>query len=91
MVTNVITNEGDSLLEVSGNTFQIRRRIQSGKPCGDGYLTIMQPAQADENTHFPAQSIITYIRGVEQARLLAQAFTELADAIDKHKCPLDKS
>lgn len=87
MVTNVPVSPGDSLLELSGNILRITRRIQGKQPCGDAYMHLSQPAVGDEGVYYPAQSTTTYIRNSEQARLIAQAFTELAEAIDEAKLP----
>lgn len=83
MVTNVVTLPGESFLDISGNTLHIKPRIQGDKICRDGYLSIMIPSGTEEGAFIPAQSGTIYIRNAEQARLIAQAFTELADVMLK--------
>lgn len=83
MVTNVVTIPGESFLNISGSTLHIKPRHQGGQNCRDGYLTIMIPGGSDEGAYIPLQSGSIYIRNADEARLIAQAFTELAEAIQK--------
>lgn len=83
MVTNVITQPGQSFLDISGNTLRLRPRIQGGGSCRDGYLDITITSGIDEGAYIPPQSGTIYIRNADEARLIAQAFTELAEAIQK--------
>lgn len=77
MVTNAVTIPGESFLNISGSTLHIKPLHRAG------FLTVMVPGGLDEGAYTPAQSSVIYIRNAEQARLIAQAFTELAEAIQK--------
>lgn len=83
MVTNVVTIPGESFLNISGNTLHIKPRHQGGKNCRDGYLSVLIPGGSDEGAYTPAQSGVIYIRNADEARLIAQAFTELAEVMQK--------
>lgn len=82
MVTNVEPKAGDSFIDLSGVTLRVTRRVQGGKACGDGYLHLVQPSSVYESVYSPAQDITVYLRNAAMARLLAQVFTELAEAIE---------
>ena len=81
MVTNVVTLPGESFLNISGNTLHIKPRHQGGRNCNDAYFNVLIPACSDEGAYIPAQSGVIYIRNADEARLIAQAFTELAEVI----------
>ena len=81
MVTNVVTIPGESFLDISGNTLHVKPRVQGDKVCRDGYLSVMITSGVEDGTYIPPQSGTIYIRNAEQARLIAQAFTELADVM----------
>lgn len=81
MVTNVVTVQGESNLNISGCSIRLVPRVQGGVNCRDGYMHILIPSGAEEGAYAPAQSGTVYIRNKETALLLAQAFTELAEAM----------
>lgn len=82
MATNIEPKAGDSVIDISGTVLRVTRRVHGGKAYDDGYLTLVQPSCVDEGAYQPAQDITVYLRNAAMVRLLAQAFTELADAIE---------
>ena len=79
-----MTTQYRNIVELSGTVVKMIQGVHMTQNRTDGYVTFLQDDCVEEGSCYtPAKCLIMYIPNAENARLMAQEFLKLAEALEK--------